>query len=73
MSRAHQYLAELDHNIAEFKRRLTRYEVQIAALATVENPMDEARTLLKELRETVRLCEHQRDLLVAALPEPGAR
>lgn len=73
MSRAHQYLAELDHNIAEFKRRLARYEVQISAMATVDNPMEEARQLLRELQETVRLCEHQRDLLVDALPERGGR
>jgi sugar phosphate isomerase/epimerase len=71
MSRAHQYLAELDHNIAEFKRRLTRYEVQIAAMATVDNPMHEARALLRELQETVRLCEHQRDQLLAAMPGQG--
>ena len=67
MSMEQQHLAESERHIAEFKRRVVEQEKRIGLLAADGHPTDDALDLLKQFKETLRLGEEHRAMILREL------
>ncbi len=66
-----KHLAEADRHIAELKTLISGQETLIGQLAAEEQPTQLAETLLATMKDTLRMFEQHRQLMLAQIEKPS--
>ena len=73
MSRETEHLAESERHIAEFRKRIADQEARIAELRRDGHSTEAAESLLRGFRETLRLGENHRELILREIDRMSGR